>query len=125
MNLYSWLQLVFYFAVLLLLAKPLGTFMARVYQGERTFLDPVLRPGRAAAVSTVRRGSRRRHELEDLRHRGDALQRPGADCGLRTAATARSPAAQSARPGRGTPIRPGTRPSVLPPTRTGRATAAK
>ncbi len=30
----SWLQLVLYIVVLLLLAKPLGTFMARVYQGE-------------------------------------------------------------------------------------------
>jgi len=30
--------------VLLLLVKPLGAFMARVYQGERTFLDPVLGP---------------------------------------------------------------------------------
>lgn len=44
MNLYSWLQLVLYFVILLLLVKPLGAFMARVYQGERTFLDPVLRP---------------------------------------------------------------------------------
>jgi K+-transporting ATPase ATPase A chain len=40
----SWLQLVFYVVVLLALAKPLGAFMARVYQGQRTFLDPVLRP---------------------------------------------------------------------------------
>jgi K+-transporting ATPase ATPase A chain len=30
--------------VLLLLAKPLGAFMARVYESERTFLDPVLGP---------------------------------------------------------------------------------
>jgi K+-transporting ATPase ATPase A chain len=30
--------------VLLLLVKPLGAFMARVYQRERTFLDPVLGP---------------------------------------------------------------------------------
>jgi K+-transporting ATPase ATPase A chain len=30
--------------VLLLLVKPLGAFMARVYQGKRTFLDPVLGP---------------------------------------------------------------------------------
>ena len=44
MNIYSWLQLIFYLVVLLALAKPLGSFMARVYQGERTFLDPVLRP---------------------------------------------------------------------------------
>ncbi len=44
MNLYSWLQLIFYFVVLLALAKPLGSFMAKVYQGERTFLDRVLGP---------------------------------------------------------------------------------
>ncbi len=44
MNIYSWLQLIFYVVVLLALAKPLGAFMARVYQGERTFLDFVLRP---------------------------------------------------------------------------------
>ncbi|HTP01222.1 MAG TPA: potassium-transporting ATPase subunit KdpA [Anaerolineales bacterium] len=44
MNPYSWAQLVFYLVVLLALAKPLGSFMARVYQGERTFLDPVLGP---------------------------------------------------------------------------------
>jgi K+-transporting ATPase ATPase A chain len=44
MNIYSWLQLILYLVVLLALAKPLGTFMARVYQGERTFLDPVLGP---------------------------------------------------------------------------------
>ena len=44
MNLSSWFQLIFYLVVLLALAKPLGSFMAKVYQGERTFLDPVLRP---------------------------------------------------------------------------------
>jgi potassium-transporting ATPase potassium-binding subunit len=44
MNMYSWLQLIFYMLVLIALVKPLGTFMARVYQGERTFLDPLLRP---------------------------------------------------------------------------------
>jgi K+-transporting ATPase ATPase A chain len=38
------LQIVFYLAVLVLLAKPLGSFMARVFQRERTFLDPVLGP---------------------------------------------------------------------------------
>jgi len=44
MNLYSWLQLIFYMVALLALAKPLGSFMAKVYQGEHTFLDPVLGP---------------------------------------------------------------------------------
>ncbi len=44
MNLYSWFQLIFYFVVLFLLVKPLGLFMAHVYQGEWTFLDPVFGP---------------------------------------------------------------------------------
>jgi K+-transporting ATPase ATPase A chain len=44
MNIYSWIQIIFYLVVLLALAKPLGAFMAKVYQGERTFLDPVLGP---------------------------------------------------------------------------------
>ena len=57
MNIISWLQLILYMVVLLALAKPLGTFMAKVYQGERTFLDPVLRPlerliYRSAGVNT-------------------------------------------------------------------------
>jgi K+-transporting ATPase ATPase A chain len=41
---FSWLQLVLYIAVLLLLVMPLGALMARVYQGERTFLHPILQP---------------------------------------------------------------------------------
>jgi K+-transporting ATPase ATPase A chain len=44
MNIYGWIQIVFYLVVLLLLAKPLGSFMARVYQSEHTFLDPILGP---------------------------------------------------------------------------------
>src|SRR5262245_29583360 len=38
------LQIALYIGVLLLLVKPLGLYMARVFNGERTFLDPVLRP---------------------------------------------------------------------------------
>jgi K+-transporting ATPase ATPase A chain len=38
------LQIVFFMAVLIALVKPLGAFMARVFQRERTFLDPVLGP---------------------------------------------------------------------------------
>ena len=36
--------IVAYFLVILALTKPLGSFMAKVYQGQRTFLHPVLRP---------------------------------------------------------------------------------
>src|SRR5690242_1570938 len=38
------LQLVLYFGVLLLLAKPLGVYMARVYEGKPSGLDRVLGP---------------------------------------------------------------------------------
>ncbi len=44
MNFFSWLQLIIYFVVLIALAKPLGLFMTHVYQGEHTFLGPVMRP---------------------------------------------------------------------------------
>ena len=44
MNIFAWLQVLFYLAVLLALVKPLGTYMARVYGGERTFLHPVCEP---------------------------------------------------------------------------------
>jgi K+-transporting ATPase ATPase A chain len=37
-------QIVVYVVLLALIAKPLGAFMAHVYRGERTFLDPVLKP---------------------------------------------------------------------------------
>ncbi len=44
MSIYEWLQTGLLFVVLLALVKPLGGFMARVFQGERTFLSPVLCP---------------------------------------------------------------------------------
>jgi K+-transporting ATPase ATPase A chain len=37
-------QILFFFAVIVAVTKPLGVFMARVFEGERTFLHPVLRP---------------------------------------------------------------------------------
>ena len=40
----GWLQIVFFLLVVLALTKPLGVFMTRVFNRERTFLDPVLRP---------------------------------------------------------------------------------
>ena len=38
------LQILVFLVLLALLTKPLGTYMARVFKGERTFLHPVLRP---------------------------------------------------------------------------------
>jgi len=44
MNPFGWIQLLLYMVILIALAKPLGLYMARVYQGEHTLLDPLLRP---------------------------------------------------------------------------------
>ena len=38
------LQLGFFILLFLLLAWPLGRYMAKVYTGKRTFLDPALSP---------------------------------------------------------------------------------
>ncbi len=51
-------QIVLYFGVLTALAWPLGAFIARVYRGRRTFLSPVLRPGRTTGLP-ARRCARR------------------------------------------------------------------
>jgi len=40
----GWIQIFVFLALVLAITKPLGVFMARVFSGERTFLDPVLRP---------------------------------------------------------------------------------
>ena len=40
----AFLQVGIYLVVLLALAKPLGAFMARVYDGKPTWLSPVLGP---------------------------------------------------------------------------------
>jgi len=40
----GWFQIVLYLALIFAVTKPLGVFMARVFNRERTFLDPVVRP---------------------------------------------------------------------------------
>ncbi|HXZ28438.1 MAG TPA: potassium-transporting ATPase subunit KdpA [Terriglobales bacterium] len=40
----GWFQIALFFVVILVVTKPLGIFMARVFERQRTFLDPVLRP---------------------------------------------------------------------------------
>ncbi|MGX9978372.1 potassium-transporting ATPase subunit KdpA [Methylobacterium fujisawaense] len=44
MNLNGWIQIALYCAVVLALVKPLGSYMTRVFSGERTLLSPVLGP---------------------------------------------------------------------------------
>jgi K+-transporting ATPase ATPase A chain len=44
MTINGWLQIALYCVIVLLIARPLGGYMTRVFNGERTFLTPVLRP---------------------------------------------------------------------------------
>src|SRR5271168_1816902 len=37
-------QIAVFFGILILITKPLGTYMARVFEGQRTFLHPLMRP---------------------------------------------------------------------------------
>ena len=57
MTFIGWLQITLLFAVVAVLVKPLGLFMARLFSGERTFLSPILGPIEQAfyAVAGVER----------------------------------------------------------------------
>ncbi len=44
MSVIGWLQIILYCVIIAALTKPLGWYMTRVFNGERTFLSPVLRP---------------------------------------------------------------------------------
>ena len=53
MTVFGYIQIGLYLMVLLLLVKPLGSYMARVYQGEKVFLSPILRPVERFVYRTV------------------------------------------------------------------------
>src|SRR6185437_4004804 len=44
MSFNGWLQIAIFSVLVILIAKPLGGYMTRVFEGERTLLSPVLRP---------------------------------------------------------------------------------
>ena len=44
MTINGWIQILVFCGIIVLLAKPLGGYMTRVFNGERSFLSPILRP---------------------------------------------------------------------------------
>ena len=44
MTLNGWFQIGLFIAAVLLLAKPMGSYMTAVFERRKTFLDPVLAP---------------------------------------------------------------------------------
>jgi potassium-transporting ATPase potassium-binding subunit len=57
----GWFQIGFFLLVIFLLTKPLGIFIARVFNGEKTFLDPILRPVEKLAYRLT--GVDEKHEM--------------------------------------------------------------
>src|SRR3981189_2463102 len=48
MTIIGWIQILLYCVIIVALVKPLGWYMTRVFNGEATFLSPILRPIEAA-----------------------------------------------------------------------------
>ncbi len=44
MSVNGWLQILLFLVIVFLITKPMGLYMARVFERQKTFLDPVLRP---------------------------------------------------------------------------------
>src|SRR5215470_13722073 len=44
MTIEGWVQIALFSVIIILITRPLGGYMTRVFNGERTFLSPVLRP---------------------------------------------------------------------------------
>ena len=61
MTINGWLQIAFFLLLILAVTKPLGVFMARVFSGEKTFMDPVLRPIERLVYRTT--GVDEKHEM--------------------------------------------------------------
>ena len=71
----GWLQITLYAVLVVLLTKPMGGYMTRVFDGEKTLLSPILRPVEGAfyaiagvkadrgKASGARRGQGRRHRV--------------------------------------------------------------
>jgi len=48
MTISGWVQIALFSVIVILITRPLGGYMTRVFNGERTFLSPVLRPAERA-----------------------------------------------------------------------------
>src|SRR6202522_116006 len=63
MTVIGWIQIILYCAIVVALVKPLGWYMTRVFNGERTFLSPILRPVEAGLYWIGGVDEKREHDL--------------------------------------------------------------
>jgi potassium-transporting ATPase potassium-binding subunit len=64
MTVLGWMQILLYCAIIVAITPVLGAYMARVFNGERTFLSPVLQPVESAIYKLA--GVDERHEQHAL-----------------------------------------------------------
>ena len=76
MTLNGWIQILVFCGIVILLVKPLGGYMTRVFTGERTFLSPVLVPVERGLYRLAGTSEREEQHWTDLCGRHAALQ-PG------------------------------------------------
>jgi len=65
------IQILVFFGIIFALTKPVGLFMSRLFQGERTFLHPLLRPVEAGIYKVC--GIRESDEQKWTRYSGSVL----------------------------------------------------
>ena len=93
---HGWVQIALYGLLLILIAKPLGGYMTRVFNGERTLLSLVLRPLETRDLPHLRRARGRGAALAHLRGRDAGFQLRRVSRPVRAAAAAGRAAVQSA-----------------------------
>ena len=76
----GWLQIGFFFLVVIAITKPLGVFITRVFNREKTFLDPVFRPVEQLIYRMV--GVDQDHEMEWTEYAGAMLLFSGVSMAL-------------------------------------------
>ncbi len=102
MTVIGWVQILLYCAIIVAITPPLGAYMTRVFNGERTFLSPILRPVEVAIYKIAGVDERQEQHARDLHGRHAAVPRRRLSHSLRVDA----PAGARCRS-----IRPGSRPS--------------
>ena len=92
----GWLQIVMYLLVVLAITAPLGRFLTRVFQRERTLLDPVLRPVERLIYRLTGVDETREMRWTEYADRDAGVQRRLDAATLRSPAAARAAAVESA-----------------------------
>ncbi|MGA8230431.1 MAG: potassium-transporting ATPase subunit KdpA [Candidatus Acidiferrales bacterium] len=76
----GWLQIGLFFLVVIAITKPLGVFITRVFNREKTLLDPVFRPVEKLIYRTI--GVDASHEMEWTEYAGAMLLYSGVSMAL-------------------------------------------